>query len=85
MSPGIRLLFVVGIVLVAVVGGRLPAQELTEASYERWRDHVLPTPKELAYRGVAWRPSYWEAVVEAHEKEKPILLWVMNGHALCNT
>ena len=63
----------------------LPAQELTEATYAKWRDHVLPRPNELAYRRIAWRPSFWEAVIEAQEKDRPILLWAMNGHALCNT
>ena len=63
----------------------LRAQELTEATYAKWRDNVLPKPSELAYRRIAWRPSYWEAVVEAQEKDRPILLWAMNGHPLCNT
>ena len=76
---------ITGVVLAVTAGPGLHAQELTAASYAKWRDHILPTKAELAYRGVAWRPSYWEAVVEAQEKDKPILLWVMNGHALCNT
>ena len=63
----------------------LSAQELTQATYTKWRDHVLPRPNELAYRRIPWRPSFWEAVVEAQGKDRPILLWVMNGHALCNT
>ncbi|MEX0712643.1 MAG: hypothetical protein WD847_19375 [Pirellulales bacterium] len=63
----------------------LPAQPLTEVTYAKWRDHVLPKPNELAYQRIAWRPSFWEAVVEAQEKDRPILLWAMNGHALCNT
>ena len=73
----------VGFAAVAVLG--LQAQELTDAAYAKWRDYVLPTPKELAYLSIAWRPSFWEAVIEAQAKEKPILLWAMNGHALCNT
>jgi hypothetical protein len=61
------------------------AQELSEATYARWRDQVLPRPGELAYRAIPWRPSFWEAVIEAQEKDRPILLWAMNGHPLCNT
>ena len=63
----------------------LRAQELTDASYEKWRDHVLPKTWEVAYQKIPWRPSFWEAVIEAQEKDKPILLWAMNGHPLCNT
>jgi hypothetical protein len=69
--------------LLAVQG--LRAQELTDATYEKWRDHVRPKGWELAYQKIPWRPSFWEAVIEAQEKDKPILLWAMNGHPLCNT
>ena len=76
----------VGIVLAAAVAaGQLQAQELTAATYTKWRDHVLPKGWELAYQRIPWRPSFWEAVIEAQEKDKPILLWAMNGHPLCNT
>jgi hypothetical protein len=59
--------------------------ELTETTYATWRDHVLPRSWELKFQQIAWRTSFWEAVVEAQEKDKPILLWTMNGHPLCNT
>ena len=73
------------IVLAAVAAGRLQAQELTDTTYAKWRDYVLPKPDELAYRSIPWRPSFWEAVVEAQKKDRPILLWAMNGHPLCDT
>lgn len=77
---------IAGIVLAAAVAAsRLQAQELTDATYAKWRDHVLPKTWELAYQKIPWRPSFWEAVIEAQEKDKPILLWTMNGHPLCNT
>ena len=59
--------------------------ELTEATYETWRDHVLPRQWELNFQRIAWRTSFWEGVIEAQEKDMPILLWTMNGHPLCNT
>ncbi len=59
--------------------------ELTKENYAKWRDHVLPRNWELSYRRLPWRPSFWEAIVEAQEKDKPILFWAMNGHPLCNT
>lgn len=58
------------------------AVELNEGNFEQWRDRILPVVEELSYSKIAWRTSFWEAVVEAQEQEKPILLWTMNGHPL---
>ena len=79
------LTFSIGVALAACVPNNLQAQELTDSTYAKWRDHVLPKGWELNYRKIPWRSSYWEAVIEAQEKDKPILLWAMNGHPLCNT
>jgi hypothetical protein len=62
--------------------GRSHSQNLTDATYAKWRDYLLPAEKDLAYRSIPWRASYWDAVVEAQAKDKPILLWAMNGHPL---
>lgn len=74
--------------LIPAVGGfaqEAPKDaELNEATYEVWRDHVLPRGWELNYQKIGWRTSFWEAVIEANEKDKPILMWAMNGHPLCN-
>lgn len=51
-------------------------------SWEHWRDYLRPAPAEEAWLAVDWRPVFWDAVLEAHESEKPILLWAMNGHPL---
>ena len=63
----------------------LLAQELTEESYAKWLEFIRPKAAELKWQEIAWRPTYWESVVEAQEKEKPILLWAMNGHPLACT
>lgn len=70
---------------VVVAADKFEEGELTDANYEQWRDHVLPRNWELSYRKIPWRASFWDAVIEAQEKDKPILLWSMNGHPLCNT
>jgi hypothetical protein len=69
----------------AAVAAEFQEGELTDVNYTKWRDHVLPRNWELSYRRIPWRSSFWEAVIEAQEKDKPILLWAMNGHPLCNT
>jgi hypothetical protein len=68
--------------LLLALAGASRSQELTDASYARWRDYLLPAPKDLAYKSIPWRASFWEAVVEAQAADKPILLWAMNGHPL---
>ena len=78
------------IVLIAAVTAPVLAEppkdaELTDATYETWRDHVLPKGWELNFQKIEWHTSFWEAIVEAQEKDMPILLWTMNGHPLCNT
>jgi len=60
-------------------------KELTDTNYAKWRNHVLPKNWELSYRRIPWRTSFWDAVIEAQARDKPILLWAMNGHPLCNT
>ncbi|MCI0463446.1 MAG: hypothetical protein L0Z62_41440 [Gemmataceae bacterium] len=59
--------------------------ELNDQTYARWRDHIHPTQAELGWQEVPWRSTFWEAVVEAQQKEMPILLWAMNGHPLACT
>jgi len=63
----------------------LQAPEPTEANFAEWRDHIHPKPAELAFEACEWKPTFWEAVVEAQEKGKPILLWAMNGHPMACT
>ena len=62
--------------------GMLPAQELTDATLERWRDYILPSADELRWREIPWRPELRTALEDARALNKPILLWTMNGHPL---
>ena len=61
------------------------AQDVTDETYEKLRSSILPPDEELAWRKIPWRPTFWEAVVEAQEKDRPVLLWAMNGHPLACT
>ncbi len=60
-------------------------QDLTDETYEKWRDHILPKADELQWRKIPWQPTFWDAVVLAQKEDKPILLWAMNGHPLACT
>ena len=60
--------------------GQVPV--LDDQSFERWRDYVRPQAKEECYLEIPWRESFYVAINEARETDKPILLWAMNGHPL---
>jgi hypothetical protein len=60
--------------------GQVPA--LDDQSFERWRDYVRPQVKEECYLEIPWRESFYIAINEARETDRPILLWTMNGHPL---
>ena len=64
---------------------RLRAEELNEENYVKWRDYTLPQANEERWRNIPWFATFEEGVAEAQKSEKPILLWVMNGHPLACT
>ena len=68
---------------VAVAASAPPV--LNDQTYAMWRDHIRPKPAEVNWEEVPWRATLWDAVVEARKREKPILLWAMNGHPLACT
>jgi hypothetical protein len=60
--------------------GQVPV--LDDQSFGRWRDYVLPQPKEELYLEIPWREAFYIAVNEGRDTDRPILLWAMNGHPL---
>lgn len=56
-----------------------------DESLDKWRATILPRDFESGWRKIPWRPTFWDGVVEAQEKDKPLLLWIMNGHPLAET
>ena len=58
----------------------LAAQELKEEAFHTWYSYILPKKNELTWRTIGWRGTLGEAWLEAQEKDRPILLWAMNGH-----
>ena len=54
--------------------------KLTKKSYPDVRKAILPSAAETRWKGIAWRPSLAVALEEARKKDRPILLWMMNGH-----
>jgi len=61
------------------------APKPTEKNFAEWREYIRPKAAELAFEACEWKPTFWEAVVEAQQRGKPILLWAMNGHPMACT
>lgn len=68
-----------GWVLAAwVTGAAAAAQELTPVNYEQLRSQIDVKPAELRWQKVEWF-SFWNGLVEAQAKDKPIFYWVYFG------
>ena len=63
----------------------LTLQDLTEKTYEKIRDDVLPSANDLKFEAIPWQIRLWDAIVVAQKEDKPILLYAMNGHPMANT
>ena len=61
---------------------RDPGPELNAKTMLAFLDYVRPRPEELRWQAVPWRAAFWDAVVEAADTDKPVLLWTMNGNPL---
>jgi hypothetical protein len=68
--------------LIAAIAALAQVPVLNDQSFERWRDYVRPQVKEERYLEIPWRESFYIAINEARETDRPILLWTMNGHPL---
>jgi hypothetical protein len=67
---------------VLLAASSLTPLELSEETFDTWYSFILPKKSELAWRTIGWRETLGEAWLEAQRKDKPILLWAMNGHPL---
>ncbi len=72
------------ILLASVIAFQKPI-ELTDASYLKIREQILPKEDELQWTKIQWRMSLWPAVVDGQRLDKPVLLWAMNGHPMACT
>ena len=53
---------------------------LTEKTYPVILKTLRKPPVETHWNEIPWRPNFTEAIGEARQEDKPILLWIMNGH-----
>ena len=55
---------------------------LGKGTYKMWLDFIKPTSKEIAWAQIPWLTTFYDGLVESDRTQKPLLLWVMNGHPL---
>jgi hypothetical protein len=57
-------------------------QPQRSTEYARWRDYLLPGASEQSHRTIPWRASVLHGLIDAQKQDRPILLFLMNGHPL---
>lgn len=56
--------------------------QLNKNTYKMWQDFIKPTKEELAWAQIPWLSTFYDGLIESDKNQKPLLLWVMNGHPL---
>ena len=76
-------LLMITMVTFLVVGKRqvLAAPKLSAVN-AKFRDLVVPNASEASYRKIPWRTSILQGIVEAQKHDKPVMIYLMNGHPL---
>ncbi len=59
--------------------------ELNDANWIAWRDHILPAEADVAWERIPWIAALGDGVRRANAEDRPVLVWVMNGHPLACT
>ena len=56
--------------------------QLNDSTYNMWKEFIKPTKEELAWAQIPWRSTFYDGLIDSDRQQKPLLLWVMNGHPL---
>ena len=74
---------IVGLLLFPVVAWAQSNEvELTTDNWNAWKEHVLPAQDEMEWMQIPWLTTFADGIAAANKADKPLLLWVMNGHPL---
>tara|TARA_R110002072_G_scaffold139249_3_gene282767 strand:- start:50761 stop:51081 length:321 start_codon:yes stop_codon:yes gene_type:complete len=58
------------------------ATPLDATSFAAWRDHIAPLAEENRWLQIDWQDSIAAGMQAASKQQRPMLLWLMNGHPL---
>ncbi len=56
-----------------------PEEKLTWKNYDKIKGQVGLKPSELTWQQVEWRNGFWDGLVEAQAKDKPLFFWIFEG------
>ena len=69
--------------LVTMAGSAIAQLPLLDkTTIDLYQTAIEPTDDEVAFLKIDWKSQLSKAVAVAHESEKPLLIYVMNGHPL---
>ena len=59
-----------------------PSATLNSTTWTAWRDHIAPRTEEERWQAIAWDDNITAGIKNAGSTNRPMLLWLMNGHPL---
>ena len=57
-------------------------QALDDAAFAAWQAHLAPQQSESRWAEIGWRQRLTDGLEQASQEQRPLLLWLMNGHPL---
>ena len=87
-KPFVLWMLILSLGIVDRVSADVPAEvdrfslKLNQASYSQWRNHILPEAGELDFEKIPWLATFKDGILASEAEQRPLLLWVMNGHPL---
>jgi hypothetical protein len=57
-------------------------QSIDQDSMPAWRNHIAPKSAESRWQAIGWRQTVSDGLRDAAVADRPLLLWLMNGHPL---
>ena len=56
--------------------------KLTDEDFAAWREHILPAKTDLGWQQIPWLTTFQDGILDADQRNMPLLFWTMNGHPL---
>ena len=60
----------------------LVPQAPDQGNLTAWREHLAPKAAESLWQTIPWQHTLGDGLKTAAASDRPLLLWLMNGHPL---
>lgn len=60
----------------------IQAFDLSDKTLARWQRFIRPNDTEASFEELNWLPTFKQGLIESSRTNRPLLLYVMNGHPL---